>query len=108
MTTVGDLANSIEGAYSADDVAAMGPDGIVLTISMAGRKKVGGPEGEEKTCVDFEEVEKYVVLNKTRASQLTDLFGAEADPVGKRVRLYVDLVKVGGRTHRMICFAKAE
>ena len=103
-TTTKDLANTIEGAFSCDDIAAFGDGGVEYTIGSAGRRKVGGQDGEDKTCVGFVEVAKYVVLNKTRSSQLIALFGADADPIGKKVRLYVDVVKVNNMSHRMICF----
>lgn len=105
-TTFGDVSNSIEGAFSADDVAELGTP--VFTIDTVVKRRVGGQEGEDKTCVSFKEVSKYVVLNKTRSAQLTALFGADGTPSGKQVRLYVDLVKVNNMSHRMICFGAPE
>ncbi len=103
FTTCGDIANSIEGAYANDDVAELGQP--VFTISSVRERQVG-QEAEKKTCVSFQEVAKFVVMNKTRSAQLTALFGVDGNPVGKKVRLFVDLVKVGNMSHRMICFGE--
>ena len=104
MPSALELGRHLKGAFTGDDIEAYGTGGLVATISDAGLRKVGGEDGEEKPCVGFADSARFAVLNKTRQQQLVDLFGANAELVGKEIRLTVADVKVNNRTHRMIIF----
>lgn len=104
MPTALELGKHLKGAFTVDDIDAYGEEGLVVTISEGGKRKVGGEDGEEKSCIGFKDMARFVVLNKTRQQQLVDLFGAGAELIGKDLRLTTAEVKVMGRNHNMIIF----
>ena len=71
-----------------------GEDGIVVTIKgfdTATLKTDNGGE-EEKTVVEFEELDKPLVLNRTNSQLIEVLTGADCpdDSIGSKVMLYFD------------------
>lgn len=102
MATIAELQNQIPGAFTIPEIESYGADGVVYTIKAAQVQQVGGESPEDKPVLSFKEHAKVLVLNKTRAQQLADLFGAANDPSGKQVRLVVERCKVGNRNLDMI------
>ena len=59
-----------------------------------------GEGGEKKPVIWFTGAKKGVVLNKTMARAIANLYGPETDGwTGKYVTLYTDLVKAFGENH---------
>lgn len=78
----------------ADDV---GQSGAIYTIKAVGIEALG-TEQEEKPVVRFRETPKGLVVNKTNAAILGELFGDDTDAwLGKRVALRVERVSFQGR-----------
>ena len=103
MAKISELLKNIGGYLTVGEVEAYGNEGIVLTIKEALSKVPIGEKGEEKPIISFEEHAKLLIINKTRGEQLSDLFGAETDPLGKQVRIVVENAKIGNRRQPMIC-----
>lgn len=58
--------------------------------------KMAGGKVDVKPVVFFEETEKKLILNKTNAASIAELYGTEASKwVGKRVKLYPSRTQCG-------------
>lgn len=75
-------------------------DDLVVTISRVAIESLGqGDKAEDKPIVYFSDNEKGLVLNKTNAHVISDLYGPETDAwVGKKIALYATEVEMGGVT----------
>lgn len=74
------------------------PQDTILTIRSIVRGSVGN-EDDKKTCplVTFEELPKPLVLNKTNAKRIVNLYGSETKNwCGKRITLYATTCEFGG------------
>lgn len=107
MSTIAEMQSKIPGALTVSEVEAYGDAGIIRTIAALSEQKVGGEDGDLKPCLSFTEDAKLLVVNKTRAQQLADLFGAATDPTGEKVKLVARSVKVGNRPMVIICVDEA-
>lgn len=72
---------------------------LVLTIREVISENVGqGEEAEQKPIVYFQEQEKGLVLNKTNATAIANLYGPETDGwTGKRIGLFATEVDFAGK-----------
>lgn len=69
---------------------------VTMTISEVKEEEVGRKR-EEKLVIYFEENDKGVVLNKTNAKVLSDLYGDETDEwIGERITLFEKEVEFAG------------
>jgi hypothetical protein len=70
---------------------------LALTITGVWEGELSTPRGKEpKVAVRFRETSKLLILNKTNASTLWELFGRKIEGwIGQRVALYTKRVKVG-------------
>lgn len=87
------------------DVPDFEDGGLVVTISGAKLERVGmGNDAADKPVLYFEEIDKGLVLNKTNANVLTDLFGTDDTDEweGRKVRLYAKDVEYQGKMVRGI------
>jgi hypothetical protein len=97
MTSNFDFDACFGGQYiKADDIDE--ERGLVLTITDYAVEEVG-PDKETKCLLEFQEVEKKLVLNVTNGRVLGDLFGKDADDwIGKRIKLITQPVTFAGKT----------
>lgn len=72
---------------------------LILTIKEVVQENVGqGEEAENKPIVYFQEQEKGLVLNKTNATAISNLYGPETDGwTGKRIALFATEVDFAGK-----------
>jgi hypothetical protein len=86
------------------DVPDLEDGGIVLTISSVEMKAMKGDDGnEQKVIVEFEEVDKGLVCNKTNATTIAGLYGDDTDDwIGQKVQLYAKDVEFQGKMTRGI------
>jgi len=72
---------------------------LVLTIREVISENVGqGEEAEQKPIVYFQEQDKGLVLNKTNATAIANLYGPETDGwTGKRIGLFATEVDFAGK-----------
>lgn len=71
---------------------------VTLTVAKVERKELKMAGGEKDMCaiVHFSETPKMLILNKTNASSLVTLYGAQANEwTGKRVTIYPTKVPCG-------------
>lgn len=76
-----------------------------LTIKSVSEDELPNHKGlmEKKYVVHFKETEKGLVLNKTNAKTIINLYGRETnDWAGKRVTLYAEKVKAFGEMHNAV------
>ena len=74
----------------------------ILTISQFDFEPIG-EDNEMKGCLYFNEVDKKLVLNKTNASTITDIYGKKLDGwTGKRIALYKTEVPFAGKMVKAI------
>lgn len=77
------------------------PDGedLIVTINDAKLKTVGqGEDAEEKLVLSFSEQEKTLILNKTNATTIANLYGDETDDwSGKKIALFATEVEFKGK-----------
>lgn len=83
------------------DVPDLEDGGVVLTIKTADMVQF---DDGDKLAVYFEEVAKGLILNKTNANTLTDLFKSDDtdDWEGRKVKLYAKDVEYQGKITRGI------
>ncbi len=56
-------------------------------------------DGTSKPCAGFHEIQQRLVLNKTNASTIAQLYGAATEGmVGKQIEVYQDVVHYQGRS----------
>ena len=80
----------------------LGEEDKILTISSFDFEPIG-EENEMKGCLYFSEVDKKLVLNKTNASTITDIYGRKFDGwTGKRIALYKTEVPFAGKMVKAI------
>ena len=80
----------LTGSLNADDIP---DDGVIYTLAGDCEKEF---EEGTKLAVTFEEIGKFLVLNKTNLNTLIDAFGADtAGWVGKKVRLVKEPTQFG-------------
>jgi hypothetical protein len=101
MTTISDLFPSkyLKAADAEND--------LVLTIAKISKEKLKNNDGEEeiKPVIYFSEHEKGVVLNKTNANILTDLFGETIEEwTGHKVTLCAVDVDAFGKIQKALRF----
>jgi hypothetical protein len=78
-----------------------------VTISHVAVEEVG--EGERKPCIYFVGKEKGVVLNKTNATNISDIYGPDTDDwTGKKVTLFTAWVDFNGRSVESIRIRKPD
>ena len=66
------------------------PSGVILTVSTVTFEGVDHDDGssEQRPVVHFEETKKGLILNRTNANALQELFGDETDNwLGKKIKL---------------------
>lgn len=88
----------ISKAFPSTYLASHDLDGrdVTMTISEVKEEEVGRKR-EEKPVIYFEENEKGVVLNKTNAKVLSDLYGDDTDEwVGECITLFEKEVEFAG------------
>lgn len=75
-------------------------DTMVLTITGLEMREIGqGDSAQEKPVLFFEEVEKGLVLNKTNATTITEMYGPETDGwTGKKITLFPTQVDFQGKS----------
>ena len=101
MTTINDLFPSkyLKAADAEND--------ITLTIAKVSTEKMKDQDGKEETkpVIHFTEVDKGMVLNKTNANVLTDLFGETIEEwTGHRVTLCAVDVDAFGKIQKALRF----
>jgi hypothetical protein len=75
---------------------------LILTIASVETQEIG-PDRESRPVVGFNEVVKTLVLNKTNATTISDLYGKIiAGWVGKKIDLYSTEVAFQGKTQLCI------
>ena len=86
----------------------LGGKPVLYTIKLVTPVTMGLPgEQEEKIVVYFEEETRGLVLNKTNAVTLVDLFGDDSDAwAGEQVVLFGDRAAYMGKTHDVIRIRK--
>lgn len=78
-----------------------------VTISHVALEEVG--DGERKPCVYFVGKEKGVVLNKTNATNISEVYGPDTDDwTGKKVTLFTAWVDFNGRSVESIRIRKPD
>jgi hypothetical protein len=71
---------------------------LVLTIARLDIEEIG-PDKEEKPVLYFSETDKGLVLNRTNAGTIADLYGPRiTDGIGKRIALFTSEVTYSGKT----------
>jgi hypothetical protein len=71
---------------------------LILTITNVDTQEVGVDQ-DRKVVVSFAETEKKLVLNKTNATTISDLYGKKiAGWVGKKIALFATEVAFQGKT----------
>ena len=72
---------------------------MTLTVNNVETRSIGQGENEqEKPVVFFDEVEKGLVLNKTNAGIISEMYGPETDGwIGKKLTLFVAQVDFQGK-----------
>lgn len=89
MANLQELSSQIGGCFTVAEVKSL-PEGSVFTINFADKKMVGaGAKADEVPCLGFVETKKYLTVNQTRMRLLREMFGANADPLGKKISLAV-------------------
>jgi len=79
-----------------DDI---GDQDMALTISNYDFEAIGVDQPEMKGVLYFEETDKKLVLNKTNAGTISEIYGKEITQwVGKPIALYKTEVSFAGRT----------
>ena len=69
---------------------------VQLVIKDFGTEKM--PDGNNKACLYFRKTDKILVLNKTNANKIADIYGDETDEwIGKEVTLYPTTTEMQGR-----------
>lgn len=89
--------------FPTEYVAAIEFRGKDVSLTIAGIKKeqlqIRGGKKEEKPVLLFKETKKKLVLNKTNASTIADMYGTAAEQwVGKKVTLYPTRTQCGRDT----------
>jgi hypothetical protein len=105
MATAQELLKQYNSPLNLSDTIDMigdkGP--FKVTIKACGAEEIGQEDSkEEKLVLRFAELGRSLVLNKTRLTQLAEIFG-DKEIVGQVVALDVRDVKVNGRLMRQIC-----
>jgi hypothetical protein len=77
---------------------------VTVTIKEMKIEKLGaGPDKEDKPVLYFERATKSLILNRTNALVIADLYGPETSAWrGKRVTLYSERLRAFGKTHDAI------
>jgi hypothetical protein len=90
--------------YIEGDVLAERSDDLVLTIQRVLQGEMASSRGtEEKVIVQFRETDKALILNKTNAAAIWQLYGRKtADWIGKRIALYCEPTRAFGKMHNAI------
>lgn len=72
---------------------------LIVTMTAVRKEMIGqGDDQEEKPILYFNETDKGLVLNKTNARTITDLYGPETHKwAGKKVALFATEVDFGGK-----------
>ncbi|MCI0354811.1 MAG: hypothetical protein L0099_07220 [Acidobacteria bacterium] len=99
MSNVDDLRGMLKGFMGIETVQNDGR--CLYTIKTAGPQELKKPNSEEtevSPVLTFVETNKILVLSKSRVEQLADIFGENADLVGKRIAVTVGQIKVRGRS----------
>lgn len=89
--------------FPTDYLAAVEFKGKDVTLTIARVEieelKMKGGVKERKPVVSFEETKKKLVLNKTNADSVAEMYGAEATAwLGKRITLYPTKTQCGRET----------
>ena len=80
----------------------LGGEDRILTISKFDFEPVG-EDNEMKGCLYFNEVDKKLVLNKTNAGTISDIYSKKFDEwIGKRIALYKTEVQYAGKMVKAI------
>lgn len=75
---------------------------VTVTIKIVAMEEMGS-QNEEKPVVFFSDAKKGMVLNKTNAMTIADLYGPDTvDWAGKRITVYSAKVKAFGAVHDAI------
>jgi hypothetical protein len=78
-----------------DDV---GDQDLILTISKFDFEEIGIDQPEMKGVLYFEETDKKLVLNKTNASTIGDMYGNNINQwIGKQIAVYKTEVSFGSK-----------
>ena len=80
--------------------ADIGEPDLVLTISRVQVEELGyGEEKDSKPIMYFEETDQSLVLNKTNAESISQLYGPRiADWLGKKIALFTTEVSFQGKS----------
>lgn len=88
----------ISSAFPSDYLKAADLQGRAVTVTIA-RVSMQDMNGEPKPILYFEGKERGMVLNKTNATKISEMFGDETDNwIGEEVILYEAMVEFQGKT----------
>ncbi len=93
------MTEAFPSKYLRADVDVCDEQPVVATIKEVEMETVGqGAQSDSKPVVYFREFTKGLVLNKTNAGIISDLYGDDSDDwAGKRVTLYATEVQFEGK-----------
>lgn len=83
---------------------------VTLTMTTVTTEMLKNRQGrdEKKYILYFQETPKGLVLNKTNAKRIANLYGAETDAwAGKRITIYAEPVRAFGEDHNAVRVAPA-
>jgi hypothetical protein len=96
---VTDIYKTVLFPWLETDVVAEHDGDLILTIAGVYEGDMPTKRGEErKVVVRFKETTKALILNKTNAQSIWDLYGRMTEGwAGQRIALYTERISVGGR-----------
>jgi hypothetical protein len=104
LRPVKDIYDTSLFPYIEGDILAEQDRDAVLTIERVMQGEMASSRGKEtKVVVQFEETHKMLILNKTNAQAILNLYGRKTQGWrGKRIALYSERISVAGRMHNAI------